>query len=91
VLSGGTYLPAQALRDFRGGYTQSPTNATALTPRQLDVLRRLIRGEPNKVIAGNLGLSEGTVRIHVEAILRSLQVRNRTEAVIVARNIGIET
>lgn len=87
VLGGGTYLPAAALA--------APPRANGradggLTPRQLDVLRCLMRGEPNKLIARELGLTEGTVKIHIAAILRTLQVRNRTEAVVVARRLGIQ-
>jgi DNA-binding NarL/FixJ family response regulator len=42
------------------------------------------------VIARELALTEGTVKIHIAAILRALQARNRTEAVVRAREIGIE-
>jgi len=90
VLSGGTYLPAGALGDLRQGQLQQRPDPSGLTPRQLDVLRLLMRGEPNKVIARQLGLTEGTVKIHIAAILRTLQTRNRTEAVVVARAMGLE-
>jgi DNA-binding NarL/FixJ family response regulator len=63
-------------------------DAAALTPRQRDVLRCLMQGQPNKLIARELGLTEGTVKIHIAAILRALQARNRTEAVVVARDLG---
>ncbi len=90
VLSGGTYLPARALGDFRAGQlVPSAAVASGLTPRQLDVLRSLMRGQPNKLIARELGLTEGTVKIHIAAILRVLHVRNRTEAVVCARELGI--
>ena len=88
LLAGGSYLPPQALAGARAG-AAPPPGAAALTPRQLDVLRCLGRGDPNKVIARELGLTEGTVKIHLAAILRALQARNRTEAVIVARRLGI--
>lgn len=65
-------------------------DASGLTARQFDVLRLLMRGEPNKAIARQLGLTEGTVKIHIAAILRGLQSRNRTEAVVTARRLGIE-
>ncbi|MBI3369156.1 MAG: response regulator transcription factor [Burkholderiales bacterium] len=90
VLSGGIYMPAQALDDYRNGQPPAPKpDAGGLTPRQLDVLHLLMRGEPNKLIARELGLTEGTVKIHIAAILRALQARNRTEAVVVARQLGI--
>jgi DNA-binding NarL/FixJ family response regulator len=98
LLAGGTYTPPQVLADLDGARGRGPARADAvggtggagLTPRQLDVLRCLMRGEPNKLIARELGLTEGTVKIHIAAILRCLQVRNRTEAVVVARRLGIE-
>lgn len=89
VLAGGTWLPSQALADFSAGAAPSRADPGALTPRQTDVLHGLMRGLPNKLIARELGLTEGTVKIHIAAILRALQARNRTEAVVVARDLGI--
>ncbi len=89
VLGGGTYTPPQALADLQPGAAPRP-DASGLTPRQTDVLRCLMRGQPNKLIARELGLTEGTVKIHIAAILRVLQARNRTEAVVVARNLGLQ-
>ncbi len=88
VLGGGIYTPPQALADLQPGAAPRP-DASGLTPRQTDVLRCLMRGQPNKLIARELGLTEGTVKIHIAAILRVLQARNRTEAVVVARNLGL--
>jgi DNA-binding NarL/FixJ family response regulator len=53
-----------------------------LTPRQLEVLRELVRGEPSKAIARNLGLSEGTVKIHLKSLFKALGVRNRSQAAL---------
>lgn len=65
------------------GPTAAPgVTAPALTQRQRDVLACLREGKSNKQIAYELGLSEGTVKIHVTAVMRSLGVRNRTQAVI---------
>lgn len=89
VLSGGSYMPRQALADWATGAPPPRPDAAALTPRQLDVLRCLMQGQPNKLIARELGLTEGTVKIHIAAILRALQARNRTEAVVVARDLGL--
>ena len=91
VLGGGIYTPALALADLRPGAAPPRPDASGLTPRQLDVLRCLMRGQPNKLIARELGLTEGTVKIHIAAILRVLQARNRTEAVVVARDLGLQT
>jgi DNA-binding NarL/FixJ family response regulator len=90
VLSGGTYAP---LRFMSGGMTSHASQSAApagqqvpgLTPRQAEVLGLLARGLPNKTIARELGLSEGTVKVHLLAIFRVLQARNRTEAVVAAQ------
>ena len=85
--AGGIYIPPSTLGDPRHPSTVS--NGLDLTARQVDVLRLLSKGEPNTVIARQLGLTEGTVKIHIVGILRGLQVRNRTEAVVRARELGL--
>lgn len=59
-----------------------------LSPRQIQVLRLMVRGLPNKEICRELGLSENTVKIHIGSVLRGLRARNRTEAVSLASRIG---
>jgi DNA-binding NarL/FixJ family response regulator len=58
-----------------------------LTSRQIDVMMALSQGKPNKLIARDLGISEGTVKIHLAAIFRALNVRNRVEAVVASRKL----
>ncbi|MEO5736623.1 MAG: response regulator transcription factor [Variovorax sp.] len=58
-----------------------------LTERQVEVLQLLSQGKPNKLIGRALGISEGTVKIHLAAIFRALNVRNRTEAVVAAQTL----
>ncbi len=58
-----------------------------LTPRQSDVLNLLLKGQPNKLIARELGLSVETVKDHVAAVLRALGVSSRTQAVIAVSQI----
>ena len=53
-----------------------------MTPRQLDVLELLLQGKPNKLIARELSLSVETVKDHVRAVLRTLNVTTRTQAVL---------
>jgi DNA-binding NarL/FixJ family response regulator len=89
VRAGGVYVPPRLLDAVHAAPPSSAAKAGALTPRQLDVLRCLLRGEPNKLIARELGLTEGTVKIHIAAILRVLEARNRTEAVVRARELGL--
>src|SRR5262245_12835711 len=61
-----------------------PAAFDGLTPRQKDVLRLLAKGKSNKEIARELELAEGTVKIHLAAVLRFLKARNRTEAAVLA-------
>jgi two-component system, NarL family, nitrate/nitrite response regulator NarL len=60
-----------------------------LTPRELAVLRLVAEGLPNKTIAVSLGISEHTVKFHVNAILGKLGVASRTEAVVRATRLGL--
>jgi DNA-binding NarL/FixJ family response regulator len=85
VLSGGTYAPLRLLTPFPADAAPTGADTHGLTQRQLDVLRLLARGLPNKLIARELDLSEGTIKVHLLAIFRALNVRNRTEAVVAAQ------
>ena len=60
-----------------------------LSPRQVEVLRCVIQGQPNKLIARYLALSESTVKQHLSAVLRTLGARNWTEAVYAAAKLGL--
>ncbi|MBF0372684.1 MAG: response regulator transcription factor [Alphaproteobacteria bacterium] len=94
VLSGGVYLPP-ALLDQGGphsgesGGSASENAASFLTPRQREVLMLLGQGKSNKEIARVLQLAEGTVKLHVTAILKALNVNNRTRAVVAASQLGL--
>ncbi len=68
--------------------TEEP-DVALLTLRQLEVLSRVCQGKTNKQIATELGLSEKTVKAHVTAIFKVLGVVNRTQAVLVARRVGM--
>lgn len=68
-----------------------PAPDIALTPRQKEVLVLLAQGQSNKEIARALDLSEGTVKLHVTAILKTLGVSNRTGAVVAANRLGLTT
>lgn len=62
--------------------------AKAITPRQQEVLYCLVEGKPTKTICQELGMSEGTAKVHIGAIFRALRVRNRTQATLVALREG---
>jgi len=95
VLAGCVYLPPRSLAkgarqdEESSGETKYGTLQT-LTPRQTDVLRYLIRGEPNKVIAQEMSISGDTVKSHISAVLSILGARNRTEAVYFAARHGMK-
>jgi DNA-binding NarL/FixJ family response regulator len=60
-----------------------------LTPRELEVLGLLAEGLPNKAIGLRLGISEHTVKFHVNAVLGKLGAQSRTEAVVRATRLGL--
>jgi DNA-binding NarL/FixJ family response regulator len=62
----------------------------ALTPTQLRVLLGVLDGRLNKQIAHDLGIAEATVKVHMTAVLRKLDVGNRTQAAVAARALGLE-
>jgi DNA-binding NarL/FixJ family response regulator len=61
----------------------------ALTPRELEVLSLLAEGLPNKTVASRLGISEHTVKFHVNAVMSKLGAQSRTEAVVRATRMGL--
>ncbi|HYR26788.1 MAG TPA: response regulator transcription factor [Aquabacterium sp.] len=85
--------PSPYLRQVRqeatdsGFQTMPSLSDLGLTPRQTDVLNLLLKGQPNKLIARELGLSVETVKDHVAAVLRALGVSSRTQAVIAVSQI----
>jgi len=62
---------------------------TALTPRQLEILSLLCEGHSNKEISLRLGVALVTVKTHLAAIFKVLGVVSRTQAVLVARRLGL--
>jgi DNA-binding NarL/FixJ family response regulator len=100
VLSGGTYLPlevmaagpaASATGSFpaQAGSHARITSRLNITPRQADVLQLLIEGKSNKQICRELDLAEGTVKNHIAAVFKALNVTTRVQAVIAASKLGI--
>jgi len=84
VLSGNVYVPPLMVEAARGAHRNG--NETAhLTERQIDVLHLLSGGLTNKEIARRLGTAEKTIKAHVTAIFKLLNVSNRTQAVTAAR------
>ena len=91
VAAGGAAPAAGEAGATRAGAAGAPTLEhlrKVLTERQVEVLQLLSQGKPNKLIGRSLGISEGTVKIHLAAIFRALNVRNRTEAVVAAQSLA---
>jgi two-component system, NarL family, nitrate/nitrite response regulator NarL len=97
IAGGGIYLPAAVLAGIDAPGDSSPASPLrdivqafpALTQRQSEVLCSALRGLPNKLIARELGISDGTVKTHLSVIFRELGVQSRTEAVYVAARRGV--
>jgi len=90
VLAGGVYVPTESAQSsVRSRSAVTRPEQLGLTLRQADVLKLLVQGKPNKLICRDLRLSEGTVKVHVSAILRALNVRNRTQVVIELARRGV--
>ena len=87
VLSGGVYLPPLLLNQdaLLVDTVDDALPPCSLTERQMDVLHLLAAGKPNKLIARELGLGEGTIKVHLAGIFRAFGVNNRTEAVMAAQ------
>jgi len=84
VLAGKTYLAPAAAAKLAEGVTR-----VHLTPRELTTLRLMADGKSNKEIAGDLGISERTVKTHLGHLFEKLGVTSRTEAVKVASRRGL--
>jgi two-component system NarL family response regulator len=84
VLAGKTYLAPAAAARLAEGVTQ-----VQLTPRELSALRLMADGKSNKEIAGELGISERTVKTHLGHLFEKLGVTSRTEAIKVATRRGL--
>lgn len=89
VLDGDVWLPEGA-DDGDDETVQAAARIAQLTPAQMRVLSGLAEGRLNKQIAFDMGISEATVKAHVTAIFRKLDVINRTQAVLVAQALHVE-
>jgi DNA-binding NarL/FixJ family response regulator len=92
VINGEIYVPPLVVSHSDFGATAGEPGAQIvprLTERQIEVLAMLSQGQSNKSIAGKLNLSEKTVKIHISAIFKALNVVNRTQAAAVGRDLGI--
>lgn len=77
-------LTSVLVRFVKGDMTVSQSKGpfSELTPRESEILELMAEGQGNKLIARNLGISDGTVKLHVKAVLRKLNVHSRVEAAV---------
>lgn len=97
VLVGNIYRPEQSITLDIGSdlpplpmSTEADPSEFGLTDRQAEVLALITRGKSNRDIAQELGLSEGTVKIHITAIFKALGVSSRTQALVAVARHGIK-
>lgn len=95
VISGHVFIPNFMAMASAGGPREETEHAAAvtaetlnnLTPRQRDVLACILRGRSNKEIARDIGIAEGTVKIHLAALFAQFSARNRTELATRAQSL----
>ncbi len=98
IVDGNLYVPPAVLKGLQKRsnlsaegkiLTHTLPNGKNLTYRQSEVLQHLSNGLSNKQIAYEMNVSEATVKLHINALLRHLHVENRTKAVVTAQRLGI--
>jgi DNA-binding NarL/FixJ family response regulator len=96
VMDGGKYLPPEVLSrpvvsapSSRARLTVPSLETLGLTQRQMEVLRMIGEGAANKTICRRLGLAERTVKTHITAVFRALNVSSRTQAALAAADLGL--
>ncbi len=90
IRSGGSSLPKEFVfldeRPERRTWPSGSSDQCVLTSRELAVLHQVREGQPNKVIASELGVRPNTVKVHMRNIMRKMGTTNRTQAAILANN-----
>ena len=92
VHQGGAPMSAQIARSVVEAFQKpAPTEPAPnnLTPREQEILRAIARGASNKEIGRELGIAETTVKIHVQHVLRKLDVSSRVQAAVIASEHGL--
>jgi len=89
MLMGETYLPADFAQGLEAPDLPQDARLEDLSKREREVLRLLSEGKANKEIARELDLTEAAVKLHVKTVFRHLGVANRTQAAILARDLGL--
>jgi two-component system, NarL family, nitrate/nitrite response regulator NarL len=88
MAAGETYVPRSVVNALPGRHAARPSFGN-LTPRELDCIEHLVRGSPNREIAGRLAISEITVKLHLNSAFKKMGARNRSDAVRIAMLQGV--
>lgn len=89
VMDGGSYLPPILLEKIVQNKNVAENKAGNLTSRQAEVLQYISQGLSNKQIAHEMGVSEATVKLHINAMFKTLKATNRTQALVNAQKLGL--
>ncbi|MFP5515526.1 MAG: LuxR C-terminal-related transcriptional regulator [Alphaproteobacteria bacterium] len=94
VMMGEKVFPTHLAELLVSGRTEDmgaelPTRRKGLSQREVQILRCLLNGNSNKMIANHLSITEATVKVHLKSLLRKINASNRTQAAIWALNNGI--
>jgi DNA-binding NarL/FixJ family response regulator len=93
ILAGGSYIPMDYL--LASGAASVPARQTSefvLTDREISVVKAIVQGKSNKVIAYQLCMCEGTVKVHLRNIMKKMKAKNRTDVAIKAQSsLALET
>lgn len=93
VMMGETVFPTELAALLASGKTtnlaEPPLQRKGLSPREMQILRCLLSGNSNKMIANHLHITEATVKVHLKSLLRKINASNRTQAAIWAMNNGV--
>ena len=94
VMMGEKVFPTHLAQLLMSGRTEDlgnevPSRRKGLSQREVQILRCLLSGNSNKMIANHLHITEATVKVHLKSLLRKINASNRTQAAIWALNNGI--
>ena len=85
-----THLAALLISGQTDNIVAMPGTPRGLSEREMQILRHLLKGDSNKMIANRLGITEATVKVHLKTVLRKIGAANRTQAAIWALNHGFD-
>jgi two-component system, NarL family, nitrate/nitrite response regulator NarL len=90
VLAGEQWIDKEAMKQVMAMLAHAPPSSAELTPREGDVVRQVAQGQRNKEIARSLGITEGTVKMHLHNLYEKLGVSSRTELALLAKEQGLD-